>query len=133
MRVPAILPLLATGFLVGPLLDWLRPDQLVPANLLFPLISLAVGLILFEGGLTLRFAELRDTRQVVINLVTWGALITWLCGAAAAYFVVGLDLQLASLFGALILVTGPTVIGPLLRIVRPNANVANVLKWEGIV
>lgn len=133
MRVPAILPLLATGFLVGPLLGWLRPDELVPPNLLFPLVSLAVGLILFEGGLTLRFSELRDTRQVVINLVTWGALITWLCAAAAAYFIIGLDLQLAALFGALILVTGPTVIGPLLRIVRPNAKVANVLKWEGIV
>lgn len=133
MRVPAILPLLATGFLVGPLLGWVPPAELVPANLFFPLVSLAVGLILFEGGLTLRFSELRETRQVVINLVTWGALITWLCGAAAAYFIAGLNTQLSLMFGALILVTGPTVIGPLLRIVRPNANVANVLKWEGIV
>lgn len=133
MRVPAILPLLATGFLVGPILGWLTPSELVPTSLFFPLVSLAVGLILFEGGLTLRFSELRETRQVVINLVTWGALATWLCGAAAAYFIVDLSPQIALLFGSLIMVTGPTVIGPLLRIVRPNAKVANVLKWEGIV
>lgn len=132
-RVPAILPLLAIGFLVGPLLGWLRPSEVFPAPLFFPLVSMAVGLILFEGGLTLRFAELRETRRVVINLVTWGALVTWLCGAAAAYFVAGLNVQLALLFGALVIVTGPTVIAPLLRIVRPNANVSSVLKWESIV
>ena len=133
MRVPAILPLLATGFVVGPILGWLNPSELIPSHLFFPMVSLAVGLILFEGGLTLRLSELRETRQVVINLVTWGALVTWLCAAAAAYFISGLSTQIALLFGALILVTGPTVIGPLLRIVRPNAKVANVLKWEGIV
>ena len=133
VRVPAILPLLATGFLVGPLLGWLRPAAIFPTELFFPLVSMAVGLILFEGGLTLRFAELRATRRVVINLVTWGALVTWLGAAAAAYFVAGLNLQLALLFGSLVIVTGPTVISPLLRIVRPNANVSSVLKWEGIV
>lgn len=132
-RVPAILPLLAIGFVVGPLLGWLRPSEIFPPELFFPLVSMAVGLILFEGGLTLRFAELRDTRRVVINLVTWGALVTWLSGAAAAYFVAGLNVQLALLFGALVIVTGPTVIAPLLRIVRPNANVSSVLKWESIV
>ncbi|HET8984948.1 MAG TPA: sodium:proton antiporter [Trueperaceae bacterium] len=132
-RVPAILPLLAVGFLVGPLLGWLQPSVVFPPDLFFPLVSMAVGLILFEGGLTLRFAELRDTRRVVINLVTWGALVTWLLGAAAAYLVAGLNIQLALLFGSLVIVTGPTVIAPLLRIVRPNANVSSVLKWESIV
>ena len=87
IRVPAILPLLAVGFLVGPLLGWLTPTEVFPPDLFYPLVSMAVGLILFEGGLTLRFSELRNTRRVVINLVTWGALVTWLCGAAAAYFV----------------------------------------------
>lgn len=133
VRVPAILFLLAVGFLVGPVLDWVRPAELFPDSLFFPLVSLAVGLILFEGGLTLRFREIRDTRRVVINLVTWGALVTWIGGSAVGYFVAGLSPQLSLLFGSLIIVTGPTVIGPLLRIVRPNARVANVLKWEGIV
>lgn len=133
VRVPAILPLLAVGFLVGPLFGWLKPTEVFPTELFYPLVSMAVGLILFEGGLTLRFSELRNTRRVVINLVSWGALVTWLCGAAAAYLVAGLSVELALLFGALIIVTGPTVIAPLLRIVRPNANVASVLKWESIV
>jgi len=132
-RVPAILPLLAAGFLVGPVLGVLRPSQLFPAELFFPLVSLAVGLILFEGGLTLRFAEIHETRRVVFNLVTWGGLVTWIGAALAANLIAGVELHLALLFGALVMVTGPTVIGPLLRIVRPVANVANVLKWEGIV
>lgn len=132
-RVPAILPLLAAGFLVGPVLGVLRPPELFPADIFFPLVSLAVGLILFEGGLTLRFAEIRETRRVVLNLVTWGGLVTWLGAAVAAHLVAGVDMHLALLFGALVMVTGPTVIGPLLRIVRPVSNVASVLKWEGIV
>ena len=132
-RVPAILPLLAAGFLVGPVLGVLRPSELFPAEIFFPLVSLAVGLILFEGGLTLRFAEIRETRRVVLNLVTWGGLVTWLGAAVAAHLVAGVDMHLALLFGALVMVTGPTVIGPLLRIVRPVSNVASVLKWEGIV
>jgi len=132
-RVPAILPLLAAGFLVGPVLGVLRPSELFPAEIFFPLVSLAVGLILFEDGLTLRFAEIRETRRVVLNLVTWGGLVTWLGAAVAAHLVAGVDMHLALLFGALVMVTGPTVIGPLLRIVRPVSNVASVLKWEGIV
>lgn len=131
--VPAILPLLATGFLVGPVLGVVSPAELFPAELFFPLVSLAVGLILFEGGLTLRFAEIRDVRRVVVNLVTWGGLVTWAGAALAAHLLAGVELHLALLFGALVMVTGPTVIGPLLRIVRPVANVASVLKWEGIV
>lgn len=133
IRVPAILFLLAVGFLVGPVLGWVRPAEIFPDSLFFPLVSLAVGLILFEGGLTLRFKEIRETRRVVLNLVTWGGLITWIGGAAAGYFLADLSVPLALLFGSLIIVTGPTVIGPLLRIVRPNSKVGNVLKWEGIV
>ncbi len=133
MNLPAILPLLITGFLVGPVLGWIVPTQIVPENLLFPSISLAVGLILFEGGLTLRIPEIRETRQVVLNLNTIGALVTFLGGAAAAYFLTDLSLPLSFLFGSLIIVTGPTVIGPLVRIVRPEARVANILKWEGII
>jgi len=131
--LPAILPLLIVGFLVGPLLGWIDPSSLIGQEILFPAVSLAVGLILFEGGLTLSLPEVRETRGVVIRLVTIGALVTWLGATFAAWTLVGLPLQLAFLFGALIIVTGPTVIGPLLRIVRPSARVANVLKWEGIL
>lgn len=133
MKLPAILPLLVTGFLVGPVLGWIRPEDIVPAGLFYPAISLAVGLILFEGGLTLRIPEVREIRVVVVRLVTIGALVTFVGGAIAAYLLTDLSAQLSLLFGALIIVTGPTVIGPLLRIVRPAARVANILKWEGII
>ncbi|MEX2543372.1 MAG: sodium:proton antiporter [Trueperaceae bacterium] len=132
-RLPAILPLLVTGFIVGPVLGWITPAELVPAGLLYPAISLAVGLILFEGGLTLRIPEVKEIRGVVFRLVTIGALVTFIGGALAVYVLTDLSPQLSFLFGALIVVTGPTVIGPLLRIVRPEARVANVLKWEGIL
>ncbi len=133
MRLPAILPLLTIGFLAGPVLGWLRPLQVFGADLLYPAVSMAVGLVLFEGGLTLRFADLQETRRVVINLVTIGALVTWLGASAAAFWIADLSAPLSLLFGALVLVTGPTVIGPLLRIVRPSSRVANALKWESIV
>ena len=131
--LPAILPLLIVGFLVGPLFGWVDPSSLFGQDILFPAVSLAVGLILFEGGLTLSLPEVRETRGVVVRLVTIGALVTWLGATFAAWTLVDLPLPLAFLFGALIIVTGPTVIGPLLRIVRPSARVANVLKWEGIL
>lgn len=131
--LPAILPLLVVGFVVGPLLGWLRPEAFIAQDLLFPAVSLAVGLILFEGGLTLSLPEVRETRGVVIRLVTIGALVTWLGATLAAWWLVQLPLALSFLFGALVIVTGPTVIGPLLRIVRPAARVGNVLKWEGIL
>jgi NhaP-type Na+/H+ or K+/H+ antiporter len=131
--LPAILPLLVVGFVAGPLFGWLDPSVLIGDDLLFPAVSLAVGLILFEGGLTLSLPEVRETRGVVIRLVTVGALVTWLGATLAAWSLVGLSAPVAFLFGALVIVTGPTVIGPLLRIVRPSARIGNVLKWEGIL
>jgi NhaP-type Na+/H+ or K+/H+ antiporter len=133
INLPAILPLLITGFMLGPVLGLVDPLQLVGQELLFPAISLAVSLILFEGGLTLRLPELREVGTAVRRLVSLGAVISWLLIAVAGYFIAGLDAQLSLLFGALLMVTGPTVIGPLLRIVRPIPRIANVLKWEGIV
>src|SRR5690606_6030346 len=110
-----------------------QPMELVGQNLLFPAISLAVSLILFEGGLTLRWQELSEIGRTVRRLVTVGGLVTWLLIALASWLILGLEPQLAVLLGALLMVTGPTVIGPLLRIVRPIPRVGNVLKWEGIV
>lgn len=133
INLPAILPLLITGFILGPVMGLVNPLELVGQDLLFPAISLAVSLILFEGGLTLRLSELREIGTVVRRLVSIGALITWLLIAVAGHYIIGLEPQLALLFGALLMVTGPTVIGPLLRIVRPIPRIANVLKWEGIV
>jgi len=132
LKLPAILFLLLAGIVAGPVLGWLEPQALF-GPLLMPLVSLAVALILFEGSLTLHLSQWREIGSVVHRLVTLGALSTWLVIALATHWLLGFDWQLAILFGALTLVTGPTVIVPMLRVVRPNATIANILRWEGIV
>jgi len=123
---------LTAGILAGPVLNLLNPDVLF-GNLLFPFISLSVAVILFEGSLTLKFEDIRGHGKTVSNLVTIGVLITWVIIGYSAYRLLNLPIELAFLFGAVVVVTGPTVIIPMLRTVRPNSKVANVLRWEGIV
>ncbi|WP_394129889.1 cation:proton antiporter [Shewanella maritima] len=132
LKLPAILPLLLCGLLLGPGLDILDPDA-VFGDLLFPIISLGVAVILFEGALTLNFKEINEHGRMVTHLVSIGAFITWLCIAPAAHYLLGFDWPLACLFGALVVVTGPTVIVPMLRTVQPSAKLASILRWEGIV
>ena len=132
INVPAILPLLAAGLLLGPILGWLHPQEEFE-NLFFPMISLAVAVILFEGALTLTWREVRGVATTVRNLLTVGAVVTLVGGALAAHYVVGTSWNLSFLFGALIIVTGPTVIAPLLRNVRPTEKISSVLRWEGIL
>ena len=132
LRLPAILFLLLCGLLAGPLLGWLNPSELF-GPLLFPLVSLAVALILFEGSLTLHLSEWREIGSVVQRLVTLGALSTWAVIAVTTHYLLDFSWDLALLFGTLTLVTGPTVIAPMLRVVRPRASVGNILRWEGIV
>ncbi|MGK2741991.1 cation:proton antiporter [Tepidicaulis sp. LMO-SS28] len=131
-RVPAILPLLFAGFLLGPGIGVLDPDA-VFGDLLFPVISMAVAVILFEGALTLRFADLRGAATPVIRLVTIGVVITVAVLAWAAHEIFGFPWPLALLFGSIGAVSGPTVVMPLLRTVRPTEKVAQILRWEGIL
>src|SRR5947209_8418560 len=119
IKIPSILLLLTFGFIAGPIAHWVQPDNLF-GNLLLPLVSLFVALVLFEGGMSLRIADLRHVGRVVRNLVTIGAFTTGLIAAAAAHSILGLDWPLAALLGSVLLVTGPTVIGPLLRFVKPT-------------
>lgn len=132
LRFPSILMLLLFGFLAGPVTGLIQPDALF-GDLLFPIVSISVAVILFEGGLTLRLRELPKIGDVVFRLISVGALLTWAAIAVAAHYVTGLDWSIAVLLGAVLIVTGPTVIGPLLRQVRPKGSVAAVLKWEGIL
>ncbi|SDJ62290.1 cation:proton antiporter [Microbulbifer yueqingensis] len=132
LKLPAILPLLLAGLALGPMTGILDPDALF-GDLLFPLVSLAVAIILFEGALTLKLSDLGGHGSMVRNLCTVGALVTWLIATPAAYYFLGMPMQLAALFGAIVTVTGPTVIVPMLRTVRPNSRIANILRWEGIV
>jgi NhaP-type Na+/H+ or K+/H+ antiporter len=132
VRLPAIFFLLLAGILAGPVTGLLHPDKVL-GDLLFPIVSLAVAVILFEGSLTLRFHELKGIGHAVRGLVSYGAILALFMLAGAAHWIGGLSWDLSFLFGALTCVTGPTVIAPMLRTVRPNARIANVLRWEGIV
>lgn len=132
LRLPSILLLLVLGFLAGPVFGLINPDETI-GELLFPLVSIAVGIILFEGGLSLRLSELPKLGNVIFRQVTIGALVTWLVAAVAAHYLIQLDWRLSVLLGAILIVTGPTVITPLLRQIRPIGKSGTVLKWEGIL
>ena len=133
LGVPSIVLLLLGGLVVGPGLDLVDPD-LIFGDSLFPIVSLAVGLLLFNGGLELDLAELRGgARQPVIRLVTVAAFITWLLGAVAAHLVFDEPVRVSLLMGAILVVSGPTVVGPLLRLARPTEPDAAILRWEGIL
>ncbi|NYT35601.1 sodium:proton antiporter [Allopusillimonas soli] len=132
MKLPAILFLLLAGLALGPLAGILDPDALF-GELLFPFISLSVAVILFEGSLTLTFQEIRGVERVVRRLVTTGVVITGGITTCAVHWIMDFPWELAFLFGAITVVTGPTVIAPLLRTVRPVARVASTLRWEGII
>ncbi len=132
LKLPSILLLLLTGFLVGPITGWFDPKALL-GDLMHPLISLAVGVILFEGGLTLKLGELGKIGGIVLRLCTIGVAVTWVLATLLLHGLVELPWNLSILFGAVLTVTGPTVIGPLLRHVRPQGRVGPVANWEGIV
>ena len=132
LKQPSILFLLLIGIIVGPILGIFDPD-LVLGELMFPFISLGVAIILFEGSLTLEFDEIKQHGTVVQMLVSVGVVITIAIVALSTYLLFDVDPLIALLFGALVCVTWPTVIMPLLRSVRPNKTISNILKWEGII
>lgn len=148
IRVPAILPLILTGLVVGPLSTfwtedgskWLSPiydaglqKGLFPGEYLFYFVSLSIGIILFEGGLTLHRREIKVVGPVILKLITLGSVVTFFGAGLGAHYIMGLSWSISFLFAALIIVTGPTVIAPILQNVPLNRNVATVLKWEGIL
>lgn len=132
IKLPAILPLLIVGIIVGPVTGVINADAIF-GDLLFPIVSLSVAIILFEGALTLRIGDLSGHGPMVRNLCTIGTLITWFIAAPAAHYALGLSWQMSFLFGAIVTVTGPTVIVPMLRSVRPSSKISNILRWEGII
>ena len=132
LRFPSIFLLLIVGFAAGPVMGLINPDQLM-GDMLLPFVSLSVAIILFEGGLTLNIKELREIGGVVLSLIILGVLLTWVIGALTAYYLLNINLEVSILLAAILTVTGPTVIGPLLRQIRPAGKVNSILKWEGIV
>lgn len=141
-KIPAIVLLSAGGLIIGPFMaymadfvPWLAIPQfsLETNPALHPIISLAVAIILFEGGLNLRINELREAGPVVKRLTSVGVLFAWVFGAIATHYVGGISWPISILIGALLVVTGPTVIIPLLRQAGLNKRTASYLKWEGII
>lgn len=130
IKTPSILLLLATGFIAGQFYD---QSAVVEEQTLFAIVSLAVGIIMLEGGLTLRFSELKEAGGTVLRLIGIGSMVTWGLTSLAAHFLAGFSWPVALLVAAVLVVTGPTVIVPLLNSVRPKRSVNSVLKWEGIV
>lgn len=132
VKLPAILFLLLTGIVAGPVTGLLDSNGLF-GDLLFPFISLSVALILFEGSLTLEFHQIAGLKQVVRKMISFGVAVTWMITATITHLALDFPWGLSLLFGAITVVTGPTVIVPMLRTVRPSAAVASILRWEGIV
>lgn len=145
-KIPAILPLILIGLLVGPFATlftedntkliepiWNGKNGLFPGESLFYFVSLAIGIILFEGGLTLRRSEILNVGPVILKLITLGAAVTFFGAGFAAHFVFGLSWPISFLFSSLIIVTGPTVITPILRNIPLKKDVSAILKWEGIL
>ncbi|MBT1449522.1 sodium:proton antiporter [Glaciecola sp. XM2] len=132
VKLPAILFLLLTGIVLGPVSQTFTADELF-GDLLFPVVSLSVAIILFEGALTLKISDISGHGKMVRNLCTIGVLITWLVVTPFAYYFLDIPLGLAALLGAIVTVTGPTVIVPMLRAVRPSAKLGNILRWEGVI
>jgi len=146
-KIPAILPLILIGLLVGPIAaeyiaedgkKWIEPiwngqNGLFPGESLYYFVSLAISIILFEGGLTLKRSEIRNVGPVITKLITLGSAVTFIVAGIAAHFIFGLGWRLSFLFSALIIVTGPTVITPILRNIPLKKDLSTVLKWEGIL
>lgn len=147
LKIPAILPLILIGLLVGPVAaeffsenggKWIEPiwngeKGLFPGEGLFYFVSLAISIILFEGGLTLKKSEINNVGPVITKLVTLGSVVTFFLAGIFAHYIFNLGWELSLLFSALIIVTGPTVISPILRNIPLKKDVAAVLKWEGIL
>ena len=146
-KIPAILPLILIGLLVGPIAaefitddgsKWIEPiwnerEGLFPGESLFYFVSLAISIILFEGGLTLKMAEIKNVGPVITKLISIGSIVTFFGAGIAAHYIFGLSWEISFLFSGLIIVTGPTVITPILRNIPLKKDVSAVLKWEGIL
>jgi len=132
LRIPGIIALLVAGALLGPDgLNIIRPEVLGPA--LSALVGYAVAVILFEGGMNLNIKRLRRESGTIQRLVTLGALITMLGGTLSARYILGWPWKLSVLFGALVIVTGPTVISPIVRRIKLNRNLHTILEGEGVL
>jgi NhaP-type Na+/H+ or K+/H+ antiporter len=132
-KLPSILLLLAFGFGLGHFTGHTIDDYLATSDVLLSVVGLCVAIILFEGGLTLKFSDLKESGASTLRLCTIGVIVSFALTYGATRYVLGFPWQAAALLGAILVVTGPTVIAPLLRHIKPSRKIGNVVKWEGII
>ncbi len=132
IKIPSILLLLTFGVIAGPVFNLIDPDLLF-GNLLHPFISVSVGIILFEGGLTLKLSDIKEAAPSLARLLTFSALLTWVMASTLSYFLLPFSLSNSILLGSILIVTGPTVVGPLLHHIKPDKKLFSILHWEGIL
>jgi NhaP-type Na+/H+ or K+/H+ antiporter len=130
--MPAIILLIGIGLIVGPGLNFLEPEQLF-GEFLHPFVELSVSIILFEGGLNLKWQELNEVSFGIKRLISLGLILNFLLGSCAAHYILHVPWEISCLLGAMLVVTGPTVILPLLRQAHLNKKINSYLKWEGII
>ncbi|MFK5981278.1 MAG: sodium:proton antiporter [Flavobacteriaceae bacterium] len=148
IKIPSILPLILIGLVVGPIsaeflsedgTKWIEPvwngkEGLFAGGNLYFFVSLSISIILFEGGLTLKLKEIKNCGPAVITkLITLGSMVTFIGAALASHYIFGLNWEISFLFSALIIVTGPTVITPILRNIPLKKDISAILKWESIL
>ncbi|MBB4832680.1 NhaP-type Na+/H+ or K+/H+ antiporter [Staphylococcus hominis] len=133
IKWPSIVVMSIVGLLVGPILGLANPEQTLGSEIFSPIVSLAVAIILFEGSSNLDFRELKGISKAVIRIITIGATIAWALGAIALHKILGFPISIAIVMGGLLLITGPTVIQPLLKQAKVRNSVDTVLRWESII
>src|SRR5690625_1518424 len=129
---PAIVIMSAAGLLAGPILGIMKPEQNF-GDMYSPIVSVAVAIILFEGSLSLNLKELSGLGKPIFRISSIGAFLDWILGSLTAHYLAGLSWAVAFVIGGLFIVTGPTVIMPLLRQSRLKTRPAKILKWEGVI
>ena len=133
IKWPSIVVMAIVGLLVGPIFGLINPQESLGQEVFSPLVSLAVAIILFEGSSNLDFRELKGISKAVIRIITMGAVIAWILGSMALHFVLGFSVTISLVLGGLFLITGPTVIQPLLKQAKVKRNVDSILRWESII
>ena len=133
IKWPSIVVMSIVGLLVGPILGLANPEHTLGSEIFSPIVSLAVAIILFEGSSNLDFRELKGISKAVIRIITIGATIAWILGAIALHKILGFPISIAIVMGGLLLITGPTVIQPLLKQAKVRNSVDTVLRWESII
>lgn len=133
LKFPAIVIMSVAGLLIGPVFQLINPEEVLGSDAYGTIISLAVAIILFEGSSNLNTREISGISKAIKRVLTLGAFIGWVLGTLAMYYIIGFPLSISLVLSGLFIVTGPTVIQPLLKQAKVKRSVDSILRWESIV